>query len=85
MRERSNSDHLWIDHVRLTDSRYRDSEAPLGPNGKAADLNAVARASFEQNRAEELAEAELSGAAAPDWTGWEFTTDVGWDPADAYS
>jgi hypothetical protein len=22
---------------------------------------------------------------ASDWTGWDFTTDVGWNPADVYS
>jgi pectate lyase len=54
-------------------------------NGAEADLNQVARTSFEQNRAEALTEAEFSGAPAPDWTGWDFTTDVGWDPAQAYS
>jgi pectate lyase len=45
----------------------------------------VAQASFETNRAEALAEAQLSGTAAPDWTAWDFTTDVGWNPADVYS
>ncbi|WP_240685108.1 pectate lyase family protein [Arthrobacter nitrophenolicus] len=63
---------------------HRFSDTGSWFNGEAADLNAVARASFEQNRAEALAEAESSGTTAPDWTGWEFTTDVGWDPADAY-
>ncbi|HEX7202014.1 MAG TPA: pectate lyase, partial [Arthrobacter sp.] len=53
--------------------------------GDEADLNAVAQASFEQNRAEALSEAALAGEPAPDWTGWDFSTDVGWDPADAYS
>ncbi|WP_461854936.1 pectate lyase family protein [Arthrobacter sp. C152] len=54
-------------------------------NGQPADLNAIAKASFEQNRAGALAEAEATGAPAPDWTGWEFTTDVGWNPAGVYS
>ena len=54
-------------------------------NGEETDLNKVAHASFEQNRAEALAEAELSGSPAPDWTGWDFTTDVGWDPVEVYS
>ncbi len=54
-------------------------------NGAESDLEAVAKSSFEQNRAEALAEGELSGTPAPDWSAWEFTTDVGWDPADAYS
>ncbi|WP_457948947.1 pectate lyase family protein [Pseudarthrobacter sp. alpha12b] len=53
-------------------------------NGQAADLNAIAAASFAENRAKALAEAELNGTEAPDWTGWEFTTDVGWSPSDMY-
>ncbi|WP_255470871.1 polysaccharide lyase family 1 protein [Pseudarthrobacter sp. B4EP4b] len=63
--------------------RFNDVESWY--NGAEADLNQVARTSFEQNRAEALAEAGLTGEAAPDWTGWDFTTDVGWNPADAYS
>ena len=31
------SNHLWIDHVRLTDGRYPDSEAPVGFRGKPAN------------------------------------------------
>ena len=54
-------------------------------NGRPADLNAIAKESFEQNRAKAIAEAEATGLPAPDWTGWEFTTDVGWNPADVYS
>ncbi len=54
-------------------------------NGAEADLNAIARASFDQHRAQALAEAEETGTIAPDWTGWDFTTDVGWNPADAYA
>ena len=54
-------------------------------NGEEADLNAVARASFEAHRADALAEAERTGTPAADWTSWDFTTDVGWNPADAYS
>jgi pectate lyase len=64
---------------------HRFSDTGSWFNGAEADLNSVAEASFEQNRAEALTEAELSGAPAPDWTGWDFTTDVGWDPAQAYS
>jgi pectate lyase len=64
---------------------HRFSDTGSWFNGAHADLNSVARASFEQNRAEALGEAELSGTPAPDWTGWDFTTDVGWNPADAYS
>jgi pectate lyase len=64
---------------------HRFSDTGSWFNGMPADLNSVAEASFEQNRAEALTEAELSGAPAPDWTGWDFTTDVGWDPAQAYS
>jgi len=64
---------------------HRFSDTGSWFNGAEADLNQVARTSFEQNRAEALTEAEFSGAPAPDWTGWDFTTDVGWDPARAYS
>ncbi|MEV8082313.1 pectate lyase family protein [Pseudarthrobacter oxydans] len=63
--------------------RFKDIGSSF--NGEEADLNAVAQASFEQNRAEALAEAELNGEPAPDWTGWDFSTDVGWEPADAYN
>jgi pectate lyase len=64
---------------------HRFSDTGSWFNGAEADLNSVAEASFEQNRADALAEAALTGAPAPDWTGWDFTTDVGWDPAQAYS
>jgi pectate lyase len=64
---------------------HRFSDTGSWFNGEETDLNTVAHASFEQNRAEALAEAELSGSPAPDWTGWDFTTDVGWDPAQVYS
>lgn len=64
---------------------HRFSDTGSWFNGVEADLDAVARTSFETNRAEALAEAELYGTPAPDWTAWDFTTDVGWDPADAYS
>ena len=63
--------------------RFKDSGSWF--NGEEADLNAVAQASFEQTRAAALADAELTGEPAPDRTGWDFSTDVGWDPADAYS
>lgn len=64
---------------------HRFSDTGSWYNGQPTDLNALAKASFEQNRAEALAEAEAGGVPAPDWTGWDFTTDVGWDPADVYS
>ncbi|MEJ1179177.1 MULTISPECIES: pectate lyase family protein [unclassified Pseudarthrobacter] len=63
---------------------HRFSDTGSWFNGAPADLKSVARASYETNRAEALAEAELSGTPAPDWTAWDFTTDVGWHPADAY-
>ncbi|MFE8886755.1 polysaccharide lyase family 1 protein [Pseudarthrobacter enclensis] len=64
---------------------HRFSDTGSWYNGQSADLNAIAKASFEGNRAEAIAEAEAAGTAAPDWTGWDFTTDVGWNPADVYS
>jgi pectate lyase len=63
---------------------HRFSDTGSWFNGEAADLNALAQDSFEQNRAEALEAALASDAPAPDWTGWEFTTEVGWDPADFY-
>lgn len=53
-------------------------------NGSSVDLNAIAQASFEANKAEALAEAAEDGSEAPDWTAWNFSTDVGWDPASVY-
>lgn len=64
---------------------HRFSDIGSWYNGQAADLDAIAQASFEQNREKALAEAEASGSPASDWTGWEFTTDVGWNPADVYA
>ncbi len=64
---------------------HRFSDAGLWFNGTQADLNAVAQASFERHEAEALAEAQLSGTAAPGWTARDFTTDVGWNPADVSS
>ncbi len=64
---------------------HRFSDTGSWFNGAPADLDAVARASYETNRVEALTEAELSGTPAQDWTAWDFTTDVGWDPADVYS
>jgi pectate lyase len=63
---------------------HRFSDTGSWFNGQPADLDAIARASFEQHRETALAEAAASGSPAPDWTGWEFTTDVGWNPADVY-
>ncbi|GAA2791547.1 pectate lyase family protein [Nonomuraea dietziae] len=54
-------------------------------NGRPVDVVAVARRKFEAAKAAELAKAAAAGSAPPAWTALEFTTDVGWAPAEVYA
>jgi pectate lyase len=54
-------------------------------NGRRADLNAIAERKFVAAAAQAQADAAAAGTAVPDWATWQFTTDVGWDPAAEYA
>ncbi|HEY0000086.1 MAG TPA: pectate lyase [Actinoplanes sp.] len=53
-------------------------------NGRRADITAVAKRKFEAASAAALTAAQAAGTAPEEWATWEFTTDVGWDPATLY-
>lgn len=53
-------------------------------NGRPTDLNTLAAQKFEDAKAAALETAATTGTAAPDWTALDFTTDVGWSPAQEY-
>ncbi len=53
--------------------------------GRPVDLNALAERKFDAAAAEARAEAEEAGTEPPAWALLTFTTDVGWDPAEAYA
>jgi pectate lyase len=60
---------------------YQFSDHGSWVNGRRADLNAVAERKFKA--AADAAKA--AGGEVPEWATMQFTTDVGWTPADAYS
>ena len=54
-------------------------------NGRVTDVIAIARRKFEEDKARALAAAAAAGTAPPEWATQEFTTDVGWEPAEQYA
>ncbi|QDP97250.1 polysaccharide lyase family 1 protein [Microlunatus elymi] len=53
-------------------------------NGRKVDAIAVARASFDQAKAEALADAAADGTEPPAWTAESFQPTVDWNPDDVY-
>jgi pectate lyase len=54
-------------------------------NGRRADITAVAKRKFDEASAAALAAAQAAGTEPEEWATRQFTTDVGWDPADLYA
>ena len=53
-------------------------------NGRPVNINAVAERKFLAARATALPAAQAAGTTPPEWALTEFTTNVGWQPAEAY-
>lgn len=53
-------------------------------NGRPADLDAVAKRHFDKAAAAAQAAAAAAGTEVPAWATMQYTTNVGWAPADEY-